>query len=215
MGYKFGLVRGAAASFLEQIRENDQVAVYGFNNQVRLFQEFSDSRLITDYIWDAKAEDKTRLYDCMDEAIVALSKREEKRRAILLISDGWDYSSHRASFDSVMKKALSAGVVVYSVDLIEDDNLMGSGSDAMFLRKGRGDMKQFAEQTGGKYVHSPHGDKMEESFASIIDELRNQYTLTYYSTSDKRDGRWRRLEVKVSRQGAVVRNRKGYFAPKG
>ncbi len=214
MEYKFGMVRGAAASFLEQIRENDQVAVYGFNNQVRQFQEFSDSRLITDYIWDTKAEDSTRLYDCMSEALDALAKREEKRRAILLISDGWDSSSRKASLDSVLKKAFAAGVIVYSVDLIDDDQMRGSGSHIQYLRRGRSEMKQMAEQTGGRYIHSPQGDKLEDSFSNIVEELRNQYTLSYYSTNDKRDGRWRKLGVAVSREGALVRSRKGYYAPK-
>lgn len=214
MGHKFGLVRGAAASFLEQIRENDQVAVYGFNNDVRLFQEFSDSRLITDYIWDAEARDLTRMYDCLDEAIEALAKRPEKRRAILLISDGQDSSSRKSSFDSVMKKAHGAGVTIYSVDLIDEDAARGSGTDAMRARRGRQELKDFADQTGGRYVHSPEGDKLEESFIDIVDELRNQYTLTYYSTNDKRDGRWRKITVNVSRQGVTTRSRKGYYAPK-
>src|SRR5215471_3794102 len=69
MEYKFGMVRGAAASFLEHIREDDQVAVWGFNNKIRQFQDFSDSRNISDYIWDAKAEETTRLFDCTQTAI--------------------------------------------------------------------------------------------------------------------------------------------------
>src|SRR5215470_12441157 len=93
MEYKFGMVRTAAASFVDHIREDDQVAVYGFNNKVRQFQDFSNLHDITDYIWDAKAELTTRLYDCMSDAIAALAKRDEKRRAILLISDGCDTSS--------------------------------------------------------------------------------------------------------------------------
>src|SRR5258708_28739093 len=104
MDYKFGLVRAAAASFIDHIRDNDQVAVYGFNNKVKMFQDFSDLRDISEYVWDAKAEDTTRLYDCADEAIVALEKRPEKRRAILLISDGWDTTSQKTTFDSVLKK---------------------------------------------------------------------------------------------------------------
>ncbi len=216
MGHKFGLVRGAAASFLEQIRDNDQVALYGFNNDVRLFQDFTDSRLISDYIWDAEAANSTRLYDCMSEAIEALGKRAEKRRAVLLISDGWDSSSRKASFDSVMKKAHAAGVTVYALDLIEDKELQGSNAQvAILLRRGRGEMKEFAEQTGGRYVHAPQGEGLEETFLNIVDELRNQYTLTYYTTNEKRDGRWRKLNVKVTRPGLSTRARKGYFAPKG
>jgi Ca-activated chloride channel homolog len=212
MGYKFSLVRVAAASFIDHIRENDQVAVYGFNNKVRLLQEFSDSRDISDYVWDAKAEDSTRLYDCIDEAIEALMKRSEKRRAVLMISDGWDSSSHKASFDSVMKKALSAGVTIHTLDLIEDGAL--TGSDAFPLRRGRGEMRTFAELTGGRYVHSPQGETLETEFNGLVDELRNQYTLTYYSTNHKRDGRWRKLNVSVSRQGMIIRSRRGYWAPK-
>jgi Ca-activated chloride channel family protein len=214
MEYRFGLVRGAAASFIENIRENDQVAVYGFNNKVRLFQDFSNSRDITDYVWDAKAEDTTSMYDCMDEAIEALAKREEKRRAVLLISDGWDSSSRKASFDSVMKKASNAGVTVYSVDLTDDNQMMRSGSLAINLRRGRGEMKEFAGQTGGHYVRSPQGENLEAAFVNIIEELRNQYTLTYYSTNPKRDGRWRKLSVSTPREGLVTRARRGYYSPK-
>ncbi len=214
MAYRFGLVRGAAASFVEHIRENDQVAVFGFNNEVRMFQDFSPLHDISDYIWDAEAQDSTRLYDCMDEAVEALSKRSEKRRAILLISDGCDNTSRKASLDSALKKALASGITIFSVDLIEDQLLMGSGREALSLRRGRQDMLQFAEKSGGRYIHSPQGINLEETFISVVDELRNQYTLTYYSTNEKRDGRWRKLGVKLSHPDLVARHRDGYYALK-
>lgn len=214
MEYKFGQVRGAAASFLDHIRENDQVAVYGFNDKVRQLQDFSNLRDITDYIWDAKAENTTRLYDCMDEAVTALVGRAEKRRAILMISDGWDSTSHKASLDSVMKKALAAGVTIYTIDLTDDDTMRGTSSAAISLQRGRSDMKEFADKTGGIYVHTPQGDKLQESFVNIVEELRNQYTLTYYSTNLKRDGRWRKLSVGLRKQGLTARARRGYWGPK-
>lgn len=214
MDYKFGLVRAAAASFVDHIRDNDQVAVWGFNDKIRLFQDFSDLRDISEYVWDAKAENMTRLYDCADEAIIALEKRPEKRKAILLISDGWDNTSHKASFDSVMKKCLARGITIYSIDLVEDSMRMGSGAEVLGLRRGQSEMKEFAAQTGGRYLHTPQGDKLEEAFTGIVDELRNQYTLTYYPTNQKRDGRWRKLSVDVSRPGLMIRTRKGYWAPK-
>ena len=214
MEYKFGQVRGAAASFVEHIRDDDQVAVYGFNNKVRQIQDFSNIRDIADSIWDTKAEDNTRLYDCMDEAIAALAARAEKRRSLLLISDGCDTVSSKASFASVMKKAAAAGVTVYAIDLIDDDTLRSSSSVADSLRRGRSEMKEFAEQTGGRYIHTPHSEHLEESFTNIIEELRNQYTLTYYSTNPKHDGRWRKLNVSVQRPGLAARSRRGYWAPK-
>ena len=75
-------------------------------------------------------------------------------------------------------------------------------------------MQEFASQSGGHYIHSPQGDKLEEAFSKVIEELRNQYTLAYYPTNEKRDGRWRKLNISLSRQGLAVRTRRGYFAPK-
>lgn len=214
MDYKFGLVRAAAASFVDHIRDNDQVAVFGFNNKIKMFQDFTDLRDISEYVWDAKAEDMTRLYDCANEALAALEKRAEKRKAILLISDGWDTTSSKATFDSVMKKSLANGVTIYTVDLIDDGLRMGGGSEIAGLRRGQSEMKEFASQTGGRYVHSPQGDKLDDAFNNIVEELRNQYTLTYYSSNPKRDGRWRKLNVNASRPGLTTRSRKGYWAPK-
>ncbi len=214
MEYKFGLVRAAAASFVDHIRDNDQVAVYGFNNKIKLFQDFSDLRDISEYVWDATAEDTTRLYDCANEALNALEKRTEKRKAILLISDGCDTTSSKATFNSVMKKALASGVTIYSVDLIDDSARNGGASDVLELRRGQSEMKEFALQTGGRYVHSPQGDKLEEAFANIVEELRNQYTISYYPSNQKRDGHWRKLQVNAARPGLATRTRKGYWAPK-
>src|SRR5215213_2617932 len=214
MEYKFGLVRGAAASFVDHIRDSDQVAVYGFNNEVQTFQEFSNSRDISEYVWDATAKDVTRMYDCMDQAIESLKKRPERRRALVLISDGWD-SSSKASLESVMKKALAEGVTIYTVDLVDDNLLIGNASYVTPLRRGRAIMQSFATETGGQYLHTPQGDKLESGFTNIVDELRNQYTLAYYSNNDRRDGKWRKLRVDVARGGLMVRARRGYYAPRG
>lgn len=214
MSYKFGLVRAAAASFIEQIRDSDLVAVYGFNNKVKQFQDFSNARDITDYIWDAEARETTKLYDCLSEAVEALAVRAEKRRAILLISDGCDTSSQKASLDSVMKQALAAGVTIYTVDLTDTSEMSVSSNQMILLQRGRGEMKEFANQTGAQYVHSPKGDNLQEAFTNIIDELRNQYTLTYYTTNNKRDGRYRKIAVVIQHPKLSARARRGYYAPK-
>jgi Ca-activated chloride channel family protein len=213
MEYKFGMVRGAAAAFLEHISGEDQVAVYGFNMAIRQFQDFSNARDISDYIWDAKAERETRLYDCMQEGVDALSKRPEKRRAEVIISDGWDTYS-KASRDSVVRRAVNEAVTMYTIDITDDELLTGGGEGANGLRRGRMELQEIARQTGGRYLHSPKGDQLEEGFTGLVEELRKQYTLTYYSTNGKRDGRWRKLEVRVIQPGLSARTKSGYYAPK-
>src|SRR5215469_644658 len=166
MEYKFGMVRGAAASFLEHIGGDDQVAVYGFNSKIRQFQDFSNARDISDYIWDAKAERETRLYDCMQEAVEALAKRPEKRRAEVIISDGWDTFS-KATRESVVKHAVNEAVTMYTIDLTDDELLNGGGEGANGLRRGRSELQEIARQTGGRYMHSPKGDQIEDAFTGF------------------------------------------------
>jgi len=113
-----------------------------------------------------------------------------------------------------MKKSLGAGVTIYTIDLTDDDTMRGTSSTALALQRGRSDMKEFADKTGGRYVHTPQGDKLDEAFINIVDELRNQYTLTYYSTNAKRDGRWRKLNIGVRKDGLTARSRRGYWGPK-
>ena len=214
MERKLGMARSAAASFVDNIRDDDQVAVYGFNTEIQLFQEFSNLRDINDRIWDVTAKDNTRVFDCVAEAVESLAKRPERKRAILLLTDGWD-SASKHTRESVLKGAFAAGITIYTVDMIDDNLLIGNASYVQPLRQGRGILRDIAEQTGGRYVYSPQGDGLEPAFISIVEELRNQYTLTYYSTNEKRDGRWRKLSVAVTQPGVTIRSRRGYFAPKG
>ncbi|HKY05207.1 MAG TPA: VWA domain-containing protein, partial [Blastocatellia bacterium] len=102
MERKLGMARSAAASFVDNIRDDDQVAVYGFNTEIQLFQEFSNLRDINDRIWDVTAKDNTRVFDCVAEAVESLAKRPERKRAILLLTDGWD-SASKHTRESVLK----------------------------------------------------------------------------------------------------------------
>jgi hypothetical protein len=55
---------------------------------------------------------------------------------------------------------------------------------------------------------------VRDAFTGIADELGHQYTISYRPVNKKRDGKWRTLDVKVTRDDLTVRTRKGYRAPK-
>jgi Ca-activated chloride channel family protein len=76
-------------------------------------------------------------------------------------------------------------------------------------------LKGFAEKSGGRFVATPGGPALRDAFAGIADELGHQYTIAYRPLNQARDGKWRKLEVKLSRGDLVVRTRKAYRAPKG
>jgi Ca-activated chloride channel family protein len=75
-------------------------------------------------------------------------------------------------------------------------------------------LKAFAEKTGGRFVATPGGPALRDAFTGIADELGHQYTMSYRPTDQNRDGKWHTVEVKVNREEAKVRTRKGFRVPK-
>jgi len=201
------LARSAAIQFLGGLRSSDNVAIYNFYSKVEMVQDFSNSRDIRDRVYDLKADGMTALNDAVFMAADLLSKRPEKRRAIIVLSDGADTISKRSS-DKALKAALAADATVYTVDMAPL-NTSGKG-----LMQNQGVLRNFAEKTGGRFVATPGGLAMRDAFRRIVEELGGQYTVTYSPTNTKKDGKWRAIELRISRPNLTIRTRKGYNAPK-
>jgi VWFA-related protein len=80
--------------------------------------------------------------------------------------------------------------------------------------KGASALRTLALKSGGRYIESPGGQALREAFASVVEELGNQYTIAYRPSNQTRDGRWRAIELKLSRPELTARTRKGYKAQK-
>lgn len=206
MDSRLTLGRSAALRFLDGLRENDVAAVYNFDIKVQQLQDFSPGRDLPDRAYGLKTKMMTSLNDAVLRAADDLGKREERRRAIVVLSDGGENYS-RASSDKALDHALQAGATIYAVNLGPD----GPARDIAAA----GILKNFAEKSGGRYIESPGGQALRDSFAEIAQELGRQYTIAYRPTNRARDGKWRKIELKLSRSDVTVRTRKGYKAPKG
>jgi Ca-activated chloride channel family protein len=207
MEARFTLARSAAIRFLDGLREEDVAAVYRFDSKVERVQEFSGGRDLAPMAYAIRAQGMTTLNDAIVEAARTLADRPEHRKAIIVLSDGMDTFS-KATSDKAVESALAVGASVYAVDM--SDLRVGSAAG----RQGAPQLRSFAEKTGGKFIATPGGQAMRDAFASIADELGKQYTLAYRPLNQKRDGKWRTLEVKLNREDLVFRTRKGYRAPK-
>ncbi|CAN5332865.1 hypothetical protein BH10ACI3_BH10ACI3_05710 [soil metagenome] len=202
------LARAAAIQFLDGLRRGDSAAVYNFATKVELVQDFSGGRDLNDHAFDLKADGMTALNDAVVKAAQELAKRDEKRRAIIVLSDGADTFS-KASSDKALKAALAANATVYTVDMSAIDT---GGRERV---QNQGVLKNFAEKTGGKFISTPGGIAMRDAFKHIVVELGVLYTITYQPLNTKKDGKWRSIELKIARPNLTIRTRKGYNAPKG
>lgn len=207
MERKLSLVRAACSGFVEGIRDGDNFSIHSFGDgKVRLLQDFTEVRDLPESLWDLRARGKTPLYDAIIAAAAGLARRPEKRRAILVVSDGADTES-RASLDQAVRKAVEAQLALYAVEMSDQSVFGASGQDS-----GAGVLKSLAEKTGGRFFRTPGGARLRDAFAETVDELRHQYTLTYTSTNEQRDGRWRAIEVRINRPDLRIRTRQGYWA---
>ncbi|MGI8835064.1 MAG: VWA domain-containing protein [Pyrinomonadaceae bacterium] len=206
MEVRLSLARSAAIRFLDRLREEDVAAVYNFDSKVERVQDFSPGRDLAPMAYGLRAKGMTRLNDAIVDAANALAERSEMRKAIVILSDGMDTSS-RATADKAIESALGIGATIYAVDMSAAGGGSNNQQNAAVLRK-------FAEKSGGRFVGTPGGPALRDAFANIADELGHQYTIAYRPLNKTRDGKWRKLEVKVSRSELMVRTRKAYRAPK-
>jgi Ca-activated chloride channel family protein len=207
MEARFTLARSAAIRFLDGLREEDVAAVYRFDSKVERVQEFSGGRDLAPIAYAIRAKGMTTLNDAIVEAARALTDRPEHRKAIVILSDGMDTFS-KASADKAVESALAVGASIYAVDM---SALEVSGASG---RQGAPTLEGFANKTGGRFVATAGGPALRDAFAGIAEELGHQYTIAYRPLNRNRDGKWRKLEVKLSREDLIVRTRKGYRAPK-
>lgn len=207
MEQRISLARSAAINFLDGLRPDDNVAIYNFDTKVSLVQDFSNLRDITERVFDLKADGWTSLSDAVYKAAEILEKRPEKRKAIVLLSDGEDTKSSRSA-DKALKAALAANATIYTVDM------SGMQTDARRRMQNQGVLKNFADKSGGRFVSTPGGLELRNAFKNIVEELGSQYTLGYQPTNLAKDGKWRSIELKTSHQNINIRTRKGYNAPK-
>jgi VWFA-related protein len=125
------------------------------------------------------------------------------RRALVIVTDAQDEGS-KLSLQDAIEAAQRSDTVVHI--LLIGDPHFGGGNEGV--------AKKLTDETGGRTIVVRSERNLEAAFDQISEELRNQYTLGYYSTNTKRDGTYRRIKVETTRKGLDVLTRRGYYAPK-
>lgn len=207
MESRMSLGRSAAIRFLDGLRPEDVAAVYNFDHRVEQVQDFSSARDLAPTAFGLRAKGMTALYDAIIRAAESLAQRPETRKAIVVLSDGMDTQS-RASSGKALEAAMAVGAGIYAVDMSASDGGSSKNQQTALL------LKSFAEKSGGRFIATPGGPALRDAFASIAQELGHQYTIAFRPANQAKDGRWRSLDVKLSRPELTVRTRKGYRAPK-
>lgn len=192
-----GDVQEAVKRLLTRLRDGDTSTVLGFNDTLFLLSERE-----TDPARRLAAVDGlvtwggTALFDATVKAIDLVRQRKGRRGAIVF-SDGADRHS-AGDRETTLQRIQESDVVLYTV---------GFGQQASpALRE---TLEDFARASGGRAFFPARTSELDAVFDSILEELSNQYVLSYVSTHPEAQG-WRGLDVQVRCDGCRVRAREGY-----
>jgi Ca-activated chloride channel family protein len=202
------LAQAATVRFVTMLRPEDDVRVTEFNDRVTVLQESTADRgALRTAIARITAGGATALYNALYATLrnlpPAFAGGKQRRRVIVLLSDGEDTAS-LVWEEQVLELVRRREATVHVIALRPEDE--GANRSARLLRR-------LSQESGGE-VHQPGSIRALDSvYARIGEELRSQYTVGYISTDATHDGRWRNIELRVKgRKDLQVRHRTGYYA---
>jgi VWFA-related protein len=149
----------------------------------------------------------TILYDAVYLAANDMLAKEVGRKAIVLITDGDDQGS-RETEKSAIEAAQKADAIIYGI-LYVDREFYGFGGMGY---SGEGSLRRMAEETGGRLLQVDRKNSLDNIFTQIQQEMRSQYAIGYTPTNSKKDGSYRKIDLRASSKDYKVQVRKGYYA---
>ena len=155
-------------------------------------------------------EGQTAIWDAITLTCRQVLARSDhpRRRAIILLTDGWDTAS-RLRRNTAIDQALASETIIYAIGI----------GDSQQFGVDRGALNNVAESTGGRAFFPKKESDLKAAFAEIERELRSQYLVAYSSTNKKHDGSFRRITIEITnpdlrKEQLRLRYRPGYFAKK-
>jgi VWFA-related protein len=207
MGMDIQLARSAAVKFLNTFTDAEDMTLVDFDTEVRVatYGQADFARMV-ERIRSREPDGWTALYDALGVYLDG-AVDNDGRTILVLYTDGGDTRS-TINFSDVMTLVRASDVTIHVVGFLDRQ----SGS-SRFTQRTR--LTEIAEATGGQAFFPTAMKDVEAAYEKIASQIRSQYSLGYISTNTAQDGRWRRVEVKITRpdlRGARIQARRGYFA---
>ncbi len=214
MGAKLNKSRQAAADFFETANPEDEFFLVQFSDRPKLVMPFTqNSEDIQSRLTFTASKGRTALLDGIYLALQTLKKSRNPRRALLIISDGGDNCS-RYTENEVRNLLKEADAQMYAIGIYEP---IGARARTAEELSGPGLLSELTEMTGGRHFPVENLNDLPDVARKIGVELRNQYVIGYVSRNLNRDGKYRRVTVKLNQPRGLpplrASHRMGYFAP--
>ena len=202
------LARTAAIRFLKDLPEAQDITLVDFDTEVRVAQYgTADLPRLIERIRSRRPDGWTALYDALG---IYLDGAHDMggRKVLVLYTDGGDTRSAQ-TFADIMAMLKSSDVIVYCIGFLQHQ-------PTSLVREQQMRLQQLADVTAGEAFFPTTTKALDKVFSRIVSQVRAQYSLGYTSSDTRKDGTWRKLEVRLvgsHLQHLDIRTRQGYYAP--
>jgi len=214
MGDKIQKSKEAALQFFKTSNPQDEFMLINFSERPNLISGFTSKfENVQDRLIFVKSGGKTALLDAIYLGLSETKKATTNRKALLVISDGGDNHS-RYTENDVKRAVKESDVQIYAVGIFEP---LSARTRTPEEARGPSLLAELAEVSGGRMFSVEDANELPDIAEKISIELRNQYVIGYKPSNLVRDGRWRRIRVKLNPPKGLpplqVYARTGYYAP--
>jgi len=214
MGEKIQKSKEAALQFFKTSNPQDEFMLISFSERPDLISSYTSKfENVQDRLLFVKSSGKTALLDAIYLGLSEAKKATTSRKALLVISDGGDNHS-RYTENDVKRAVKESDVQIYAVGIFEP---LSARTRTPEEARGPSLLAELAEVSGGRMFSVDDANELPDIAEKISIELRNQYVIGYRPSNLVRDGRWRRIKVKLNPPKGLpplqVYARTGYYAP--
>ena len=185
----------------------DEYSLFSFNDNPKLLWGFTrEPGDIQSALMSIQPAGWTALLDAIHMSVNYMKRAKNTRKALVVLSDGGDNNS-RFNQHEIRELLRESDITLYAIGIL--GRMVTAG--AMKL------LSNLAEETGGRLFPVRNVNQLPEAVAKLNAALRDQYMLAYYSTNHARDGKFRRVQVRLvpppSSPLLHASWRSGYYAP--
>lgn len=211
MKTKLPRARKALQAFVTTSHHDDDFFLVGFNQNASLLTNFTGGETVLNKLTLADAHGQTALLDAAYLGMEKVKEGRHDRRVLLIVSDGQDNSS-RYTYGELRRLLKESDVQIYCIGISEE----GVAAGSMLDRQGQAMLEEIAEMTGGLAFFPHTWAELEDAITRIALVLRHQYSIGYVPLNEKRDGKWRKIKVRINAPKGLpslyVRAKEGYYA---
>jgi Ca-activated chloride channel homolog len=218
MSYKLKEARSAASQFVKTLRPKDLAEVVQFNDRIKILEDFTaEQPKLLEAIARTEASGPTALHNALYVTLKDLDRQgrqkapgDSRRRAIIILSDGEDTASI-VDDKQVIELAKKTEIAIYTILLraraYEADR--PAFSQASYL------LSTLSQESGGQFFLPNSLSELDTIYSRIAQELRTLYSVGYVSSNPRRDGKWRRIVLRIAgHEDYGIRHKIGYYGQK-